>query len=260
MPQSTALAPFTAPDGALLRVVMRDGEPWFSAADACAQLDLENVGQAAARLDEDEKTLVSATVISSDSQTVGRGGARNVLLVSEAGLYALIMTGRTAAAKAFKRWVTHEVLPEIRRTGGYGAPAAQRELSRREILQMALDAEDRADRAEAELEAAKPALTDHAAFMAASGAIPVGVAAQQLGTGEIKLFEFLRRHKVLKSIAGAEWNMPYTRHVDLDRFTVVSGTRRDRNGEPVTTYTTRVRPKGMAYIRSLVEEHGRAGL
>ena len=88
------------------------GEPWFVAADVCRVLDIQNVTQATQQLDEDD--LCNTEVI----DTLGRKQTANT--VSEAGLYQLVFASRKPEAKAFKRWVTKEVLPSIRRTGGYG--------------------------------------------------------------------------------------------------------------------------------------------
>lgn len=108
-----AVAPFDFA-GQPVRVFTDDqGEPWFVARDVCAVLELPNVSQAVSRLADDEKS----TITSSD-------GGPDRLLVSEAGLYRLIFTSRRPEAEAFRRWVTHEVLPAIRRTGSYAAPAA----------------------------------------------------------------------------------------------------------------------------------------
>ncbi|MHB1706399.1 MAG: BRO-N domain-containing protein [Acidithiobacillus sp.] len=93
--------------------VVRDeaGEPWFVAADVCAVLELPNTTRALARLDADEQALISI-------QGISRGNDQ-VNVVNESGLYALILGSRKASAKRFKRWVTHEVLPSIRKTGSY---------------------------------------------------------------------------------------------------------------------------------------------
>ena len=98
-----------------LRVVMRDGEPWFVAADVCDALGLDNNRQAMTRLDDDEKG-----VISNDTP----GGKQGVTVINESGLYSLIMGSRKPEAKKFRKWVTAEVLPAIRKTGRYEAPAA----------------------------------------------------------------------------------------------------------------------------------------
>ena len=92
---------------------MRDGEPWFVAADVCKALEIGNPSQAIARLEDDEKMN---TLISNEGN---QRGNPNMTVVNESGLYALIFGSRKPEAKVFKRWVTHEVLPTIRRTGGY---------------------------------------------------------------------------------------------------------------------------------------------
>lgn len=95
-----------------LRVIQDDGgEPWFIAKDVCDALGLGNVGQALARLDEDEKSSITLND--------GTPGNPNKAIVSEPGLYALVLASRKPDARAFKRWVTHDVLPSIRRNGGY---------------------------------------------------------------------------------------------------------------------------------------------
>lgn len=95
-----------------LRVVMRDGEPWFVAADVCAALAVQNITQAVARLDDDERAMFN----------IAPQGNTN--LINESGLYSLIMGSRKPEAKKFRKWVTAEVLPAIRKTGRYEAPAA----------------------------------------------------------------------------------------------------------------------------------------
>lgn len=95
-----------------IRTVVRDGEPWFVAVDVCEALGHSNVSMALDRLDDDERSKFN----------LGRQGEANV--VNEPGLYTLILGSRKPEAKAFKRWVTHEVLPAIRKTGRYAAPGA----------------------------------------------------------------------------------------------------------------------------------------
>ena len=94
-----------------VRVVERDGEPWFVAADVCRALDVVNSRDAVARLDADEKN----TVVLTD----GTPGNPQKTIVNEPGLYTLILGSRKPEAKAFKRWITHEVIPTIRKTGAY---------------------------------------------------------------------------------------------------------------------------------------------
>lgn len=90
-----------------LRMLMIDEIPWFAAVDVCMALDVQNVTQAITRLDEDERSMFN----------IGRQGETN--FVNEYGLYSLVLGSRKPEAKAFKRWITHEVIPSIRKTGSY---------------------------------------------------------------------------------------------------------------------------------------------
>lgn len=117
------LIPFDFEDQ-LVRVVMIESEPWFVAADLCRVLGIKNVSDALARLDEDEKTVASADVL---GMTLGsnegqRGGARMFSLVSEPGTYRLIFQSRKPAAQRLMRFLAHEVLPQLRRTGRFEMP------------------------------------------------------------------------------------------------------------------------------------------
>lgn len=96
-----------------VRTVIREGQPWFVAADVCRVLEIEPT--ATRRLDEDEKAALRLTQTSSNGVTQ----EREVTIVNEPGLYSLVLGSRKPEAKAFKRWITHEVVPTIRKTGGY---------------------------------------------------------------------------------------------------------------------------------------------
>jgi prophage antirepressor-like protein len=105
-----------------VRTITRDGDPWFVAADVCAVLDLKQVTNALRHLDDDEKL----TLTNDKGQKIGRGGPQSFNIISESGLYALIQRSRKPEAKKFRKWVTSEVLPSIRKTGGYGIHDAER--------------------------------------------------------------------------------------------------------------------------------------
>lgn len=113
---ANAITPFNFRDQQVRVVVDEQGEPWFIAKDVCDILGLSNSRKALAALDEDEKSSVTI----SD----GTPGSPVRATVSEAGLYTLVMRSRKPEAKAFRRWVTHEVLPSIRRHGMYATPDA----------------------------------------------------------------------------------------------------------------------------------------
>ncbi len=113
---SAQIIPFDFEEQAV-RVVMRGDDPWFVAADVCRVLDLGNTSQAVSRLDDDERD----GIISDD--TAGR--SNRLTIINESGLYALVLTSRKDAARRFRKWITAEVLPAIRRTGRYTAPGIE---------------------------------------------------------------------------------------------------------------------------------------
>ncbi len=107
-----------------VRSVLIGHEPWFVAADVCRALDISNVSDALKRLDADEKMTIDST----DGHSGSRGGAHFLNIINEPGLYSLVLGSRKPEAKDFKRWITHEVIPSIRKTGAYAvvlSPAEQ---------------------------------------------------------------------------------------------------------------------------------------
>ena len=115
---------FTSPEFGQVRVMQQDGESWFVAKDVCEVLDIKNPTQAVGRLDEDERAMLN----------IGRQGNANV--VNEYGLYNLVLASRKPEAKAFKRWITHEVIPSIRKTGSYINP---RNFTKEQIVDILLN-------------------------------------------------------------------------------------------------------------------------
>lgn len=119
---------FTNPEFGEVRTLNIENEPWFVATDVCKALDIINSRDAVARLDDDEKN----TVVLTD----GIPGNPNKTVVNEPGLYTLVLGSRKPEAKAFKRWITHDVIPSIRKNGGY--IAGQETLSPEELMAKAL--------------------------------------------------------------------------------------------------------------------------
>lgn len=108
--ENSPLALFEHEKFGSLRVVERKVQPWFVAKDVCDILEMGNPRSSLALLDEDEKGVHSMDT---------PGGKQEMTIISEPGLYSLILRSRKPEAKAFKRWVTHEVIPSIRKVGGY---------------------------------------------------------------------------------------------------------------------------------------------
>lgn len=118
------IVPFLFEGECLVRVVERDDTPWFVAADVCRAIGISDVSTAVAKLDDDEKGTASTRTL---------GGEQDVLIISEGGLYTLILRSRDATkpgtvAHRFRKWVTAEVLPSIRKTGRYETPAPEPEV------------------------------------------------------------------------------------------------------------------------------------
>lgn len=178
-----AILPFYFDDQAV-RVADRDGAPWFVLSDVCQALGIANVGGAAARLDDDERDSVRI------ADAVGR--AREVIAVSESGVYSLTFTSRKDGARRFKRWVTHDVLPAIRRTGQFGGgipvAALQDPAAMREILLAYCDRVIQAENTTALLTTKATAL-DRLADT--NGALCITDAAKTLGVRPKRLFHWL---------------------------------------------------------------------
>lgn len=121
------LKTYTNPTFGSVRTLNIDGEPWFVASDVCKALGIANSRDAVARLDEDEKGVALTDTL---------GGVQNLTTVNEPGLYALVLSSRKPEAKAFKRWITHEVIPSIRKHGGY--IAGQEAMTPEELMAKAL--------------------------------------------------------------------------------------------------------------------------
>jgi prophage antirepressor-like protein len=136
---------FQKPEFGRVRCFVIDGEPWFVAKDVCECLEIGNPTQAAMRLDSDEKSTLS----------LNEGGPdRNI--VNECGVYNLVLGSRKQEAKAFKRWIVHEVIPQIRKTGNYSVNQDIKPMSDGELIARALIAANSTiERIEKEREAEK---------------------------------------------------------------------------------------------------------
>ena len=213
-----------------VRIVMVDGEPWFVGKDICDALGLTNSRMSINRLDNDEKGVSSIDTL---------GGAQQIQVVNESGLYSLIGSSRKTEAREFKRWVNHEVLPSIRKTGTYGIPQ-----NYAEALQLA------ADQAKQLLEQ-KPKVEFFDAVAESKDAIEIASVAKVLdvpGVGRNKLFEFLRNHKVLMRN-----NQPYQKYIDCGYFRIIEQKYERSNGDTCINIKTLVYQKGVKYIQELLK-------
>lgn len=225
-----------------IRVVTTDGEPWFVAKDVCDALgiDTNHIREA---LDDDEVNTLRITE--------GKGNP-NKTIITEAGLYSLILRSRKPEAKAFKRWVTHEVLPSIRKSGGY--MIAKPEETPEEIMARALlIANETIERQKSKLEEMKPKALFADAVSASKTSILVGDLAKLLRqngfeVGQNRLFGILRDQGFLCKQRGAMWNMPTQRSMEMGLFEVKETAVTNSDGHVTVHKTSKITGKGQIYF------------
>ena len=238
-----------------VRVVDVNGEPWFVAKDVCECLELTNTSQTLSYLDDDEKGITT-----NDTP----GGQQEMSIVSEAGLYSLILRSRKPEAKAFKRWITHEVLPAIRKHGGYLTPAKLEEAltDPDTIIRLAtnLKAErEKRQALEAQAAADRPKVVFAESIEVAKTSILVGEMAKLIkqatgcDMGQNRFFEWLRANGYLHK-GGSARNMPTQRCIDAGWMEIKEGTRIGSSGECHITRTPKVTGKGQIYFVNLFRE------
>lgn len=242
---------FTSEEFGSIRAMRgEDGEPWFIAKDVCDALGLGNVGQALARLDEDEKSSITLND--------GTPGNPNKAIVSEPGLYALILASRKPEAKAFKRWITHEVIPSIRRHGAYATPQTIESIiadprNGIRLLQALADEQDRNRELEARNRDMEPKAFFADSVSQSSTSVLVGVLAKLLkqngyDTGQNRLFKTLCADGFLIGTKGRNYHMPTQRAADMGLFEVKESTRTHSDGHTSIERTTLVTGKGQIYF------------
>jgi anti-repressor protein len=228
-----------------VRTVTQGGEPWFVAKDVCAILEIENPSQALTRLDDDEKN----TIILNE----GIGNPERSI-VSESGLYSLILGSRKLEAKAFKRWITHEVIPSIRKHGVY---AKDELLDNPDLFITALQElkKEREQRKllETKVEQDKPKVLFADAVTASNTTILVGELAKLLkqnniDVGQNRLFAWLRENGYLIRRNGTDYNMPTQYSMELGLFSVKETSITHSDGHITVSKTAKVTGKGQEYF------------
>lgn len=230
--------------GAALRTLTDEaGEPWFVAKDMCDILGHSNVSMALDRLDDDERSKFN----------LGRQGETNI--VNEAGLYSLVLGSRKPEAHEFQRWVTHEVLPSIRKHGGYMVGQ-----ERMTPEQMALASmrwlQSKVDEQAKQLKAQEGKVLFANAVETARTSILVGDFAKILkgngiDIGPRRLFAWLREHGWLIKAKGSSWNMPTQKAMDLHLFEIKETTISHSDGHTTINKTPKMTGKGQTYFAKL---------
>lgn len=234
-------------NGAALRTLTdENGEPWFVAKDVCDILEISNPSDALKRLDDDERSRFN----------LGRQGETNI--VNEAGLYVLVLGSRKPEAHEFKRWVTHEVLPQIRKTGGY-IPTTDADddmtiLAKAVMIgQRTMEAQkQRIAEQQTRIVELEPKARFADAVAASDGTCLVGELAKMLrqngmDIGQNRLFRLLQADGYLGK-SGSNRNVPTQRAMDLGLFRIKETTVTHADGHTAVSRTPKVTGKGQRYF------------
>nr|DAF02168.1 MAG TPA: repressor domain protein [Caudoviricetes sp.] len=232
-----------------VRTMMISGSPWFVAKDVCECLGITKHRDAVSRLDGDERGSVEVDTL---------GGTQQMAAVNEYGLYSLVLSSRKPSAKAFKRWITHEVIPAIRKHGAYmtGETLEQALTSPDFLIRLAteLKTEQEARRlAEAQIEANKPKVLFADSVAASHGSILVGELAKLLNQngidiGQNRLFNWLRENGYLICRKGTDYNMPTQRSMEMQLFSIKETAITHSDGHVSISKTVKVTGKGQLYF------------
>ena len=227
-----------------VRTVDMDGEAWFVLKDVCAVLGISNNRMAADRLDDDEKGVSLIDTL---------GGKQEMVIVNESGLYHVILRSDKPEAAPFRRWVTNDVLPAIRKTGSYNAP----QLTRSQLLATALIAAheelEEKDKQIAEL-TPKGIFAD--AVSASKKSILVGEMAKLLSQnginiGQNRLFDWLRRNGYLiKDPKRSDYNLPTQRSMEMGLFEIKETTIQHSDHISINR-TPKISGRGQVYFVNL---------
>ena len=222
-----------------VRTTQINGEPWFIASDVCRALEVKNNRDAISRLDEDEKGVVLTDTL---------GGMQKLTAVSESGLYSLVLGSRKPEAKQFKRWITHEVIPSIRKHGGY--LAGQEQMSEEELMAKAvLFANSKIEELKNRIETMRPKEIFADAVSASDTSILIRDLAKILKQngveiGERRLWAWMREHGYICQ----QSREPTQRSMNLRLFEIVERTIERGDGNPLIKTTTKVTGKGQQYF------------
>ena len=227
-----------------VRTLTINDEPWFVGKDVAEILGYSNPRDAISKhVDSEDKNSVAIR------DGITRGNP-NQTVINESGLYCLVLSSKLPSAKKFKRWVTSEVLPALRKTGQYQV----KELSGQELMAKALiEAQSVLAAQDKQIEEMKPKALFADAVTASHTSILVGELAKILkqngiDMGQKRLFAWLRENGFLIKRKGTDYNMPTQKAMDLGLFEIKEGSYVNGSGVNITTKTPKVTGKGQQYF------------
>lgn len=243
---------FENPAFGKVRVVEQGGEPWFVGKDVAEILGYSDLNKAVAmHVDDDDKKL--------NDKTSPSFGQRGTTLINESGLYSLVLSSKLPDAKKFKHWVTAEVLPAIRKTGGY--IAGSEKMSDAELMAKAVlvaqatikERDARIKELESDTQRMKPKEIFADAVSASDQTILIGDLAKLIkqnghDIGQKRMFEWLRNNGYLIKRQGADYNSPTQRAMELGLFRIKETAVTHSDGHVTVSKTVKVTGKGQAYF------------
>jgi prophage antirepressor-like protein len=228
-------------DGKPVRTITRDGEPWFVLADVCKVLEIANPSNVSHRLEDDEKHTLRIM------EGIAGPQVQSLTIISESGLYSLIMVSRKPDAKRFRKWVTSEVIPAIRRDGGYMVAKAEEtpeELALRamKVLQTTID------RQKSQLDVALPKAEALDRIATADGALSVTEAAKALQVRPKDLFSYMQSHDWAYRRSGSGTWLGKAPRTNSGDVTHKVATIKNPDGTDRIVEQLKITPKGLAKL------------
>lgn len=225
-----------------VRALCIDGDPWFVATDVAKSLGYGDATHMTRRLDADEKGLRSVET---------PGGVQQLSVINEAGLYNAVLGSKVPAAREFKRWITHEVIPAIRRTGGYMVSVAD-ETPEQTMARALLIAQDTMERQRREIDELRPKALFADAVAASDGTCLIGELAKMLRqngveVGQNRLFAMMRDEGFLGK-TGSNRNVPTQRAMEMGLFRIKETAITHSDGHVTINRTPKVTGKGQRYF------------
>lgn len=245
---------FNSPEFGQVRIVQQNGEPWFVGKDIADILGYSNSSKAIPQHVDEEDRQKQNLPTAQNGKLVAASW-----LINESGLYSLILSSKMPKAKEFKRWVTSEVIPAIRKTGGY--IAGSENMTDAEIMAKAVlvaqstirQRDQRIKELESDVAAAKPKVLFADAVSASDSTILIGDLAKLIKQnghpiGQKRLFNWMREQGYLIKRAGADYNSPTQRAMEMGLFKIKETAISHSDGHVSVSKTTKVTGKGQQYF------------
>lgn len=231
-----------------VRTILINEEPWWVVKDVLDILNLAHTTNSVKGLDDQDLTVIKLQ---------SGGQQREMYIVNEPGLYTLILRSNKPEARNFKRWITHEVIPQIRRTGTYQID----KVSRKQLALMVLKAEEDKERLLEIIDRNKPKLVAYDTFLDGKGNKCISQVAKELyeltGLGPNRFFQILRDRKILfySGPRNRQVNLPMQKYIEQGLFRVKNSSKgTDSEGNPLNFSTTLVTPKGQVWLTKILSD------